>query len=285
VNVSEPQGGGVFVSYRRQESSAVAGRLAERLAERFGANRVFIDVHTIEPGVDFTEAIAHAVETCEVLLTVIGPSWLTATDEQGRRRLDDPDDVVRLEIEAALTRNVRVIPILVENAEMPKAQDLPKSLAGLARRNAFTVRHESFSSDAERLITSIEDGIRDGGRGQAENAVQLRPSVTDPVAAQERWQLLPLDSMVAGETRFLLSLGKEVHEIKVQISMPTVGRITVDRDQLGITGIIHNKVFIARTLSLNIGSLVTIKVTCVPFRYKVKAIRIQIDKQVLTYET
>ena len=150
------EGGGIFVSYRRQESSHLAGRLYDRLADRFGEGQVFIDVDTIEPGVDFAEEIFRAVAACKVLLAIIGPAWLTATDEQGRRRLDDPDDIVRLEIEAALARGVRVIPILVEGAVMPGRHDLPESLAGLARRNALLIRHESFRSDAGRLVTAIE---------------------------------------------------------------------------------------------------------------------------------
>jgi hypothetical protein len=149
-------GGGVFLSYRRQESSHLAGRLSDRLADRFGEDQVFMDVDTIEPGVDFAEEISRAVATCKVLLAIIGPNWLAVTDERGRRRLDDPDDIVRLEIEAALSRDVRVIPILVEGAVMPGRQDLPESLAGLARRNALVIRHESFRSDAGRLVTAIE---------------------------------------------------------------------------------------------------------------------------------
>src|SRR5215469_15423668 len=152
----EAEGGGIFVSYRRQESSDFAGRLYDRLADRFGEGQVFIDVNTIEPGVDFATEISHAVAACKVLVAVIGPSWLTAADERGRRRLDDPDDIVRLEIEAALARDVRVIPILVEGTVMPGRKDLPESLAGLARRNALLIRHESFRSDAGRLVTAIE---------------------------------------------------------------------------------------------------------------------------------
>jgi hypothetical protein len=155
----EAEGGGIFVSYRRQETSGLAGRLSDRLADRFGEGQVFIDVDAIEPGVDFAEEINRAVAACQVLLAVIGPKWLTATDERGRRRLDDPDDIVRLEIEAALTRNVRVIPILVEGAVMPGRQDLPESLAGLASRNALSMRHESFRYDAGRLVTAIERAL------------------------------------------------------------------------------------------------------------------------------
>ena len=132
-----PPPGRVFISYRRQESSGLAGRLYDRLAARFGDDQVFMDVDTIALGVDFAEVITQAVSTCEVLLAVIGPRWLTATDEDGRRRLDDPDDLVRLEIAAALERDIRVIPILVEGAVMPRRQQLPEALAGLARRNAL----------------------------------------------------------------------------------------------------------------------------------------------------
>jgi hypothetical protein len=167
------EGGGIFVSYRRQETSHLAGRLADRLVDRFGEGQVFIDVDTIEPGVDFAEEISRAVAACKVLLAIIGPAWLTASDEQDRRRLDDPDDIVRLEIEAALARKVRVIPILVEGAVMPGREDLPESMAGLARRNALLIRHESFRSDAGRLVTAIE------------RVLAPAPSTTVPKAQQE----------------------------------------------------------------------------------------------------
>src|SRR5215475_12044590 len=157
--MADDEGGGIFISYRRQETSHLAGRLSDRLADRFGEGQVFIDVDTIGPGVDFAEEISRAVAACRVLLAVIGPNWLSATDERGRRRLDDPDDIVRLEVEAALTRGVRVIPILVEAAVMPRRDDLPESLAGLARRNALLIRHESFRHDAGRLITAIERAL------------------------------------------------------------------------------------------------------------------------------
>jgi hypothetical protein len=130
--------------------------LYDRLANRFGESQVFIDVATIEPGVDFAGEIFRAVAACKVPLAIIGPNWLTAADERGGRRLDDPDDIVRLEVEAALARAVRVIPILFEGAVMPTRQDLPHSLAGLARRNAILIRHDSFSYDAGRLATAIE---------------------------------------------------------------------------------------------------------------------------------
>jgi hypothetical protein len=160
--MSGPASGRVFISYRRQETSGLAGRLYDRLAGRFGKDQVFMDVDTIALGVDFAEAIRRAVSTCQVLLAVIGPRWLAATDADGRRRLEDPDDFVRLEIAAALERDIRVIPIVVETAVMPRSQELPEDLAGLARRHALSLRHESFDSDTDRLLAGIEAILRDG---------------------------------------------------------------------------------------------------------------------------
>ena len=178
----EAEGGGIFVSYRREQSSDIAGRLSDRLADRFGEEQVFIDVNTIKPGVDFAEEISRAVAACKVLLAVIGPNWLTATDERGRRRLDDPDDIVRLEIEAALARNVRVIPILVAGAVMPGRQDLPESLAGLARCNALLIRHESFRDDVARLVTAIEGLVHTPASARAEAARNDRARATRVLA-------------------------------------------------------------------------------------------------------
>jgi hypothetical protein len=121
----DPVSGRVFISYRRQETSGLAGRLYERLAARLNDDQVFMDVDTIAPGLDFAEVITEAVSTCEVLLAVIGPRWLDAKDEAGQRRLEAPDDIVRLEIAAALERNIRVIPILVEGPRCLAASSSP----------------------------------------------------------------------------------------------------------------------------------------------------------------
>lgn len=157
--MSEGGGGGIFISYRRQDRRDLAGRVYDRLVNRFGESRVFMDVDAIAPGVDFAEEISRAVAACKVLLAVIGPDWLTVTDRRGRRRLDDPHDIVRLEIEAALARGVLIIPILAGDAVMPGREDLPDSLAGLARRNALLIRHETFGDDVGRLVTAIERAL------------------------------------------------------------------------------------------------------------------------------
>jgi WD40 repeat protein len=182
--MSAPGSRGVFISYRRQETNWLAGRLYERLAARLGDDQVFMDVDTIAPGLDFAEVITQAVSTCQVLLAVIGPRWLVATDEDGQRRLEDPDDIVRLEIAAALERDIRVIPILVEGAQMPRRQQLPEDLGRLARRNAVGLRHESFRADADRLLAVIEPILRAPAAPVmvAPDTARVVPGGVDPAA-------------------------------------------------------------------------------------------------------
>ena len=124
------------------------------LVEHFPAEQVFKDVDSIEPGEDFVERITAAVASCDVLLALIGPQWLTITDENGQRRLDNPGDYVRLEIETALTRKIRVIPILVDDAQMPRVNELPATLAALVRRNAVEINPVTF--DTKRLIAAVQ---------------------------------------------------------------------------------------------------------------------------------
>jgi YVTN family beta-propeller protein len=148
--------GRVFISYRRQETAYPAGWLYDRLVDHLGRDQVFKDIDSIQLGDDFVEVIRRAVGSCDVLLALIGDAWLTITDEDGRRRLDNPDDFVRLEIEAALARKVRVIPILVEGARMPKAEELPPSLAALVRRQALELSPSRFDSDTSRLLRVLD---------------------------------------------------------------------------------------------------------------------------------
>jgi hypothetical protein len=151
-----PSPGRIFISYRREETAYPAGWLYDRLADRYGGGQVFKDVDSIQLGDDFVEVITRAVGSCDVLLALVGDQWLTITDTHGRRRLDDPDDFVRLEIEAALTRNVRVIPILVDAARMPNADELPASLAKLVRRQALELSPARFDFDTSRLLKVLD---------------------------------------------------------------------------------------------------------------------------------
>jgi TIR domain/Kelch motif len=144
------------MSYRRQETEWPAGWLFDRLAEHFHGAEVFKDIDSIEFGDDFVEVITTAVQSCDVLLALIGDRWLTMTDDEGRRRIDNPDDFVRIEIQAALDRNVRVVPILIYGARMPQAQDLPPSLAGLVRRHALELSVSRFDDDVSRLLRVLD---------------------------------------------------------------------------------------------------------------------------------
>ena len=151
---------GIFISYRRQDSQSAAGRLADHLREHLPAVPIFRDVETIEPGVDFVEAIGHALQSCGVLLAIIGPRWATMTDAAGRRRLDDANDYARLEIATALQRSdVLVIPVLVEGATMAAADDLPDDLKPLARRNAFELSDKRWEFDVTSLVDALKKAL------------------------------------------------------------------------------------------------------------------------------
>ncbi len=143
----------IFLNYRRDQSQWVAGRLHDRLVAVFGQDRIFTDVDSIGPGQDFTKVLEDAVGSCRVLLAVIGRSWTDALDEAGRRRLENPHDWVRFELESALGRKgVLVIPILTDNAPMPRADELPGELAQLSMRQAVKISADRFTRDVEELI-------------------------------------------------------------------------------------------------------------------------------------
>jgi hypothetical protein len=209
--MTQGPGGRVFICYRREDAGYPAGWLFDQVTARLGAGRVFKDVDSIEPGDDFAEVITNAVQSCGVLLAVIGGRWLAAAGQDGRR-LDDPNDFVRLEIEAALARGVRVIPVLVEGARMPRADQLPVSLAPLARRQAIALSHSRFSADLTGLLNLLDRELRpapareppsspvlparDGPAGKApavpwDAATQLPSAVTcfrDDDAGFRRWR-------------------------------------------------------------------------------------------------
>ena len=176
--------GGVFICYRREDSAGFARLIYDRLAQRLQRDNVFFNVDNIEPGVDFFEILSERVGKCDALVAVIGKSWISAADKDNRRRLDDPDDFVRIEIEAALERGVRVIPVLIDGAAMPRASDLPDSLKKLVRRQYVEVSHSRFNSNVERLtrtLSSILENLRQRDaaqanrrHGQTRNAVLAR---------------------------------------------------------------------------------------------------------------
>jgi hypothetical protein len=145
----------VFLSYRRGDSADAAGRLADRLVHDLGKDTIFMDVDGIPLGVDFVKRLTAEVASCDVLLAVIGPRWLEIRDDKGNRRLDNPNDFVRVEISAALERDIPLIPILLNGTQIPSADDLPSNLTGLSVRNGLEVRHSSFHSDLDRLVRQL----------------------------------------------------------------------------------------------------------------------------------
>jgi hypothetical protein len=143
--------GGIFICYRHDDKPHAAGRLHDSLRQLFSHDQIFLDVDNIELGSSFPQVIQQRVAAADAVLVVIGPNWLDARDSTGQRRLDNPEDFVRLEVEAGLERGILVIPVLVDGAEMPSATDLPTSLSSLAERSAVTLSYISFQRDAEYL--------------------------------------------------------------------------------------------------------------------------------------
>ncbi|HKY26640.1 MAG TPA: toll/interleukin-1 receptor domain-containing protein [Pyrinomonadaceae bacterium] len=147
----------IFLSYRRSDSAYVAANLSDKLQQRFGRDSVFFDVDTIPLGVDFREYIGNAVGQCDVLLAIIGDQWVRSVDAQGNRRIDNPSDFVRVEIESALKRNIPVIPVLVGETEMPSAEDLPEAIQSIVYRNATELRAgRDLRQHVDLLIQGLE---------------------------------------------------------------------------------------------------------------------------------
>ena len=170
--------GGVFISYRREDFGGYAGRIYDRLAKRLGRKNIFIDVDNIPAGLDFVDVLSDRVSACDALVAVIGKDWVSVADKENRRRIDDPHDFVRIEIEAALHRGVRVIPVLVEGATMPRPEDLPDSLKKLARRQGIDISHTRFDSDVKRLTRALSL--------LEEELLQLQAAQAERVAHEER---------------------------------------------------------------------------------------------------
>lgn len=162
----------IFISYRRADSQTITGRIYDSLAAVFGEEQVFKDVYNIPAGVDFRAVLTREVSMADVVLVVIGPAWATLTDNSGQRRLDDPNDYVRIEVEQALSRSTTlVVPVLVGGASMVRAADLPETLSELAYRNAAVVRDDpDFRRDIAQLIDQIQKYFEENAPTQ-----RLRP--------------------------------------------------------------------------------------------------------------
>jgi hypothetical protein len=151
----------IFICYRRADSNHISGRIYDHLSQHFGKDAIFKDVDSVPLGVDFRSFINEVIGKCQVLLAVIGDQWLSITNSEGKRRIDEPRDYVRLEIESALKRNIPVIPLLVGKATIPTEDDLPAGLKELAFRNGIQIRPDpDFHNDMNRLIKSLEIHLR-----------------------------------------------------------------------------------------------------------------------------
>ncbi|WP_198320917.1 toll/interleukin-1 receptor domain-containing protein [Azohydromonas aeria] len=142
----------IFINYRRQDCPAAAGRLADRLHAEFGADQVFLDVGDIVPGADFVQTLERALGGATVVLALVGPNWLQAATRDGWRRLDDPQDFVRREIELALAHGKPVIPVLLEGARMPQSHELPPSIQAFASCQAVALANDRWDADTTALI-------------------------------------------------------------------------------------------------------------------------------------
>jgi hypothetical protein len=147
--------GKIFINYRRGDDPQAAGRLFDRLQDIFEPQQLFLDVDNIAPGLDFMRVL----DERDVVLAVIGKGWIDARDAAGTRRLDDPDDFVRIEITSALNQGKRVIPVLIGDTPMPHPEELPEALRPLARRNAVRLTHERFRADTQGLVKALEQAL------------------------------------------------------------------------------------------------------------------------------
>jgi TIR domain-containing protein len=200
----------IFISYRRDETSGHAGRLYDALADRFGPEHVFMDVDAIDLGADFARVIAGAVTSCDVVIAVIGRAWLTAADEAGRRRLDEPDDFVRIELASALARDVFVIPACVQGAAIPPVRELPEELAQLSRRQGVELRDGAWHDDVRRLIRRLERLAAEKARPVEPIPPAEAPGAPPPRPGRRRRLPLLVAALVAlgaGAAALALTLG------------------------------------------------------------------------------
>ncbi|HKS43251.1 MAG TPA: TIR domain-containing protein [Blastocatellia bacterium] len=221
VSPTPKQGTNVFISYRREDSAGHAGRLFDRISNHFGNRiKIFMDIDSIAPGEDFISVIEGAVGSCEVLIAVLGRDWLDITDEAGKRRLDNPNDFVRVEIATALDRNVRVIPVLVQDAVMPRQEQLPEPLAKLSRRNALELSDARWQYDVNQLIKTIEDVLKQ--QQAVANTTPIQPAPEEALGLRQwqkhRWPILAVALVMGvilafGIWRYISSKGNSINSL------------------------------------------------------------------------
>jgi TIR domain len=236
----------IFISYRRDDTEGEAGRLFDDLTRAFGNEAVFMDVAGINPGIDFRKAIDDNVACCGVLLAMIGPTWATITGKDGQRRLDSTNDYVRLEIASALARNIAVIPVLVHDAHMPHAEQLPDNLKDLAYRNSVEITHARWNSDVQLLIQALTQYVHTSKLTESDTVhatvpVQLpAPHATQEtvgVATKSKTPLIAglaaLVVVVIGLVAFFVLHGSSTRSTGKTTAGPLIGRWT-DTNPIGL---------------------------------------------------
>lgn len=198
----------IMISYRRADSGPITGRIYDRLRAHFGPDHVFIDIDSIPMGIDYRNHISNTVTHCDVLLPVIGPRW-TGPGDAGDRRIDDPSDLVRLEVAHALERNIRVIPLLIENARMPSNAELPDDLKPLTFRNALKVDSGiDFHHHIDRLCAAIEAAVRESGKTVAKPSAPTAPAALPDQLRSAGNQILALVREASVQLTSALSRGR-----------------------------------------------------------------------------
>ena len=182
----------IFINYRRDDSIGTAGRLRDRLAQTFGQDKLFMDVDNIPAGVDFVAHLNSQVAACDVFLAIIGPNWLKVKNEQRPAPARRSGRLCAIEIAAALARDIRVIPVLVDGARVPKADKLPDAIKPLVRRNAVEVRNTQFRRDAEALIERVREAL-----GDRTSVAKGREAFGRKSAKPGRWRVLAMAGVAA----------------------------------------------------------------------------------------
>lgn len=226
----------VFICYRREETAAYAGRLYDAMVSQFGEENVFMDVD-MAPGVDFEQRITEVVSGCVALLIVMGPHWADTTEGEGGRRIDNPGDFVRLEVETGLHRpDVTPIPVLVNGARMPRREDLPVEIRDIARRNAIELSNGRWSYDVGRLMEALKELLPDAQPADGPAPGPL-PAPSEPIPLG--WRLVLEGMLLAGGTavvgrlvgQLLPSGGKAVDSETGREVAEHVGSIVIRRTE------------------------------------------------------
>jgi hypothetical protein len=254
----------IFISYRRDDTQGDTGRICDRLSEEFGKEAIFMDVGKkgIPLGVDFREYLETKLAESCVLLVMIGKQWLNITNQNtGKRRLDDPSDQVAFEITSAFDRKISVIPVLVQNASIPREKELPEKLKKLTYRNGISVRHEHFDSDINELINGLREYLPK--KSSPEEISDEGEDEVDTGEDIESFHVLPIlpvrgKMKLARNQKFTLAVGRPISLAAIEIATSTTDRMIAIASQKeasieipGPSDLFLAEVHICRVLKVN----------------------------------